>query len=351
MAALVPWVIGGSKHSANLFRRTLQQWRGARSGVDRPGDFKVQALSVPGPGFRVAPGGGVAQSRDTAASARESYGPIIDSQLVVDSVPGTGSSGARRDLVILEITDPGMQSVVYPAPSSPAGWQDGSNFVRITVIPNVDSLVPVAQRPVKSLDQITAGQYANVTGITLAAINWPASTATITNAMIEDLRVTSTEVLSVAQMTLDLVDGDRQTLSNSTAYPGGQTWPAAAETAWGEIPIPADATHVLIRMTWSQFAVKGNANGSVWVQMGGYVHPDNQKTKARAFNSAAVSNDEQRQMVVAWGELKVPKSMRGTAQKFYPRGQVAPGVPAASYPWVDKYTGMGLELTFLQRAE
>ena len=127
MGLYVPYVIDGSKHSARLFRRAFQKQVGDGSGVDRPGDLKVSALNVPGPGFRVAPGGGVAQSRDTSAAARESYGPELDQELVVSDVPGTGSQSGRRDLVILEITDPEMESKEYPKPTTDEGVQDGEH--------------------------------------------------------------------------------------------------------------------------------------------------------------------------------------------------------------------------------
>lgn len=333
MGFYVPWVVHGSKHSARLFRRSLQLQVGAGSGVDRPGDLKVQALSVPGTGFRVAPGGGVAQSRDTSASSRESYGPILDAQLTVPSVPGTGSQAARRDLVILEITDPEMESNVYPKPSNAAGWQDGANFARITVIPDVDSMVAAAERPVRSLDQLKTGKYANVTGITLAAINWPKSTGTITNAMIEDLRQVHSPRSSIEVRGFGIQGDNKESITYSGAYPNGQTWPSASVVDEKfSIPIPDWATQFTIASKIAGVVDPSGAaaEGWAWVQVGHTSSPDRVVTEATQWKKP-VSSADARGRIVAVNETRViPAGLRGTTQVFFPRAARTSGTDATS---------------------
>lgn len=347
----VPYVIDGSKHSAQLFRQTFQQNVGDGDGVSRPGDLKVVPLNTPGPGFRVLPGGGVAQSRDSDASARESYGPIVGTEIAVPDVPGTGSSESRRDLVILEITDPNMQSVTYPEPATPEGWQDGANFARVTIIPNVDALVPPERRPVTSLAQITSGEWAHVTGVTLAAFNYPPSTATITGAMIEDLRVVKMpQSPRMERLEYRLGEDEKVTLTNTATYPAGATWPSTVEGAWGGVQIPSWATKAIVTATWtSVFFPPGSAWGGVWVQIGATVNPDNVKTPFTAWDSPNSSGNT-RMPVIASGTVKIPEALRGTSQVFYPRANVNSGSTAASRPVLNKNGSVILDVVFIAEA-
>lgn len=337
MGFYVPYVVNGAKHSARLFRRKSQQDAGEGSGIDRPGDLKVQALNTPGTGFRVASGGGIAQSRDSFSASRESYGVINDAEVTVLDVPGTGSSGARRDLVILEITDPEIESVVYPAPTDEAGWQDGNNFARITVIPGVSSSIT-------SLDQITTGPFANVTGITLAAINWPSNTATITNALITDLRVVQNPFSERVWRTVNLAELQR--LSATTAYPtGGQTWPVEFTGEAGKLKIPKRATHARVRMDWGSVRFIIATQGLLWVQVGQNTHPDVQRTKGMSFDAAATS----REPLFVADTIPIPASMRGTEQWFFPRANLSAAISTESQrPYVNTSSGIVLDVEFFE---
>lgn len=346
MAFDVPYVINGSKHSARLFRRQYQNSSGEGSGVTRAGDLRVEPLNVPGPGFRVAPGGATVQSRDTFASSRESYGPVNDQEIVVTGVPGTGSGETRRDLVILEITDPQMESVTYPEPTTPEGWQDGDNFCRITIIQDVDSLVPAAERPVRSLDQITTGAYANVSGVALAAITYPASTSTITASMVEDLRKVQSPKRDIHTRNYELTSGQESAITATSAYPAGATWPSHAEVddAWARILIPEWATRMRVVMTWNGVLIPGGAaTGWAWVQVGLNTNPDRVVTQGRRWNT-------QRDGWRATGTVAVPESMRGTVQGFFPRATRLSGTNSTA-PVLDASSGLDLLVEFLQVAD
>ncbi|MEV8339205.1 hypothetical protein [Leucobacter sp. NPDC077196] len=326
-----PYATENTDHSARLFRRQFQQSMGEGSGVSRPSDLKVSALNVPGNGFRVAPGGGVAQSRDTATSARESYGPVNEEEIVVTGVPGTGSGQTRRDLVIVEITDPQMQSVSYPEPTDPeftGAWLEGSTFCRITVIPGVASSV-------RSLDEITTGPFANVTGITLAAINWLPSTSTIGPgasptpglASIEDLREVHSPQEKTVVRAFDISGAAAQPLTSTGVYPDGATWPLFAE-ATGEISveIPAWATQVAWVNTVAGIAVPGGgvAQGWLWMQMGANADPDVRRSNPIRWDVDA-SASRHRVTLVTADTLAIPSGMRGKTVKFYPRGNKSAG--------------------------
>lgn len=331
----VPWAIENAKHSARLVRRAYQAQIGEGSGVTRPGDLKVSALLVPGTGFRVAPGGGTAQSRDSAPAARESYGPILNEQKTVSDVPGTGSGGGRRDLVILEITDPQMESVAYPAPTDPfgtGGWLNGANFNRITIIYGVGV-------GVTSLEQITTGPFKNVTGITLAAINWPANTGTINPAMIEDLRKLHSPVETTEVRAYQATGVTTPEYIDSSI---GETWPHFAETAGVlSVKIPDDAAKVKVIMTVSgyKFADNSPGRGQFWFQLGASSNPDHVESQHTQWAA-----DRPGPIRVAY-TMAVPASMRGTVQKFYPRALRSAGT-AAQGPAADGYTNVDFTATF-----
>lgn len=336
-----PYATAKTDHSARLFRRQFQQSLGEGSGVSRPGDLKVQALPVPGAGFRVAPGGGVAQSRDTATSARESYGPVNEEEIVFSDVPGTGSGQTRRDLVIVEITDPQMQSVSYPEPTDPdftGAWLDGGSFCRITVIQGVAASVT-------SLDQIATGPFANVTGITLAAINYLAATSTIQQAMIEDLRkVHSPRSLRVLRA-VNLSDVQR--LASTSAPPtGGATFPTEFTGDAGKIRIPSWATRVRVVMTWGsvKFPAGSTAAGSMWVQVGQNVDPDVFRTQVGSFDANPASRDT---WIVADTRF-IPAAMRGQDKWFFPRASLSASQTTANQPYVTASSSIVLDVEFFE---
>lgn len=353
----VPWAIHHSEHSARLARVMTQLVAGDGSGVSRPADLRVRPLNVPGNGFRVAPGGGTAQSRDTDASARESYTPLLGRELTVTDVPGTGSGETRRDLVILEITDPAMQSVTYPAPTDPeytGGWLDGDNFNRITVIPNVGASVT-------SLDQITTGYYAHVTGITLAAINWPKSTGTITAAMIEDLRELQNPRRSEVVFARPRVaaDDSPQNYLTASVTTGGEYFPGGGgyENEF-TVDVPEWATRMVIDARWMavNYGLDRRPIGRFWIEYGnefrnktwpknGHYEFRTQEFRFNASRNAAGSTTDWSLM----DEVPVPSKLRGKQCTFVFKAGVQ-NVPGANHTWMDSLSGLGCRVTFAERA-
>lgn len=350
MGFYVPWVIDGSKHSARLFRRTYQQQAGEGSGVTRPADLRVQPLNTPGTGFRVGAGGATVQSRDTDASSRESYGPVNDAEIVVSGVPGTGSGETRRDLVILEITDPSMESVTYPAPVDSDGWQDGDNFCRVTVIQNVDALVDVSERPVRSLAQITSGDYAHVSGIALAAIVWPASTGTITEDMVEDLRVVHAPLPTNRANPFFTYDvPDTQILTETGTYPVGQSFP---NRVYEIDQIPPDATGAHVRMDLGSVVIPSGstAAGGFWGELHG---PDSQVVRVpRGAFDADSKAESYRENWMKGADIKIPAGMRGKPATFVFKANLttAPG-DGSKLPRLTTSSSAILDIRFFRAAD
>lgn len=342
MGFYVPWVINGSKHSARLFRRTYQQQAGIGTGIAQPKDLLVQPLNVPGTGFRVGPGGATIQSRDTSASARESYGPINDAEIVITGVPGTGSGETRRDMVILEITDPEMESVTYPEPVDPDGWQDGSNFCRITIIPGVPA-------DAVRLEDVTDPAYANVTGIPLASIDWPPSTGTITADMIGDLRRVHSPIPAVGTMPFFTYDlPDTQILASASAYPDGQPFPNRSFLI-DRVPDDAIGAHVRFDVTSISVPSASNAAGGFWGELWG-AESTIVRTAQGAFNADSKA-ESYRENWAKGADIAIPAAMRGEPAVFVIKATMttAPG-DSAKRPRLTTSSSAIVDIRFFRKA-
>lgn len=338
-----PYAMDGTIIPGEGLRRQLQRDVGAGSGVVRPGDLKITQMTPPGAGVKIAAGDDLIQSGDPSKE-RETYGiPLFTDQNYMgddgQGLPGTGSqvpSGGRRDLVFHEVLDPGLPKYFTPKEN----WPEGASS-KLSVIQNVP-------KSAKRIEDVPA--LAGVTGYALAAITYPADTATITNAMIEDLRVvqnprTVTEMRSM-NMTV------KQILTGTNPYPtGGMTFPAETQDMGIDLDVPRWATIVKITAIWGSVAIpSGNASGQMWVQVAGAPNPDNFKTQAGGYN--AIDNGGfSRETWMVSDTKKLPASMRGTRQRFYPRARVDGAVPAAQRPWADWGTSFVLLVVFQEVAD
>lgn len=164
-----PWFVGGgAQHSPEIARLLAYAATGGAEGVAGFGDLKVQALAVPGAAVRVGPGGCLIPNR-YAGGGQQTYVArnTAEHQRAIGS---TGSGGGRSDLVVARVSDP---QYAGNAPVNPVTAQ----YVDTHVITGV----PAGTRSVDDLNLTYPAEA-------LARVDLPASTATITNAMITDLR-------------------------------------------------------------------------------------------------------------------------------------------------------------------
>ncbi|MFJ9799817.1 hypothetical protein [Streptomyces sp. NPDC101145] len=156
-----PILVNGATHSAQQFRLLVEDLSRGNEGVTRGTDLKVTQLGTPGGAVQVTSGTGVVRGR--AAAFQGTYAVANVGATNVDIAP-TGGTG-RSDLLILRVEDPQYEGTLNPATDPVAYFQ---------VISNVSA----------SATTIPDGR----TGIPLARIDIPASTSTITSAMIVDVR-------------------------------------------------------------------------------------------------------------------------------------------------------------------
>lgn len=163
----VPWAIGGNGvvHSAEIARALAAAVTGSKSGVVRPNDMIVRPKVTPGAAVRAGSGLAVI-ANSYAGQVGQSY-VVRNSSDEEISIPAT-TAAARSDLLILRIDDPNYGG------SQPPNVATGP-YVRFALISNVGS---------------TATDVAGLSYpyIPLSRIDIPANTATITAAMIVDVR-------------------------------------------------------------------------------------------------------------------------------------------------------------------
>lgn len=327
----VPYLVGGgAEHSPEVVRQALYDSTGGAEGISSVGALKVQAQATPNGTVRVAPGGALLNNR-YAGGTGQSYSARNASQTSVP-VSATGSSGGRTDAVILRILDPQYEG---QPPADPNAFQ----YTRLVTVTAPAGITDISQLGL------------TYPAILLARITIPANTGAITNAMITDLRTVAQPRQRTVMRALQLTGSQGSVLSSAGDYPvGGQTWPIETETAWGEIPIPSWATHMKIIMTWAGVgAPAGNAQGWLWVQVGMTVNPDNVKTQPIKYDTAN-NGGWSRTMYRVPDEKYVPPGLRGTTQKFYPRGNITSG-DAASRLSMDAASGIDLFVEFMERAD
>jgi hypothetical protein len=210
-----PLLTNGATHPAQQFRMLVRDLSNGAEGITQGDDLKVTQRATPGAGVTVGDGSGVIRGR---ANAFQGTYSVCNIGSVNVDIAATGSGSGRSDMLIVRVEDPEYEGSLNPAIDQVAYFQ---------VISNVSS----------SATAIPDGR----TGIPLARIDIPASTSTITNAMITDLRKIANPRRD-RRLYTQSPTGDSALIGSSTAYTAFST-----HAGWN-IAIPDWATTVRIRV-------------------------------------------------------------------------------------------------------
>ncbi|MER8002092.1 hypothetical protein [Streptomyces sp. NPDC095613] len=229
-----PMMVHGGSHSARAMRLMIRDLARGREGIAEAGDLKVTPLETPGPGVRIGDGSALIHG------ARPWQGTYTQSNIGDGTVeiPPTGPF-ARTDLLVLRIEDPEFEGERDPR------IQDIGYF-----------------HLVRGVDKDAAEVPQGMTGIPLARITLPRSTAAVTADMITDLRQvanprTERTLHTVHPQETDLVPSERDQWV---------VWPR--EAAW-DVDIPAWATKATIVVTLSGLrAEAGNIYAELRTRLG-----------------------------------------------------------------------------------
>ncbi|WP_033819781.1 hypothetical protein [Kitasatospora sp. MBT63] len=155
-----PMMVNGGTHPARAFRMMVRDLARGSQGVTEGEDLKVRSTATPGAAVRVGDGSAIVRG---ATWGQGSYTQYNVGDALVPIAPTGGTR--RSDLVLLRVEDPEYEGTRNPA------TQDIGYF---HVIPNVPAN--------------TTAPPPGMTGIPLARIDLPPNCATVTDALITDLR-------------------------------------------------------------------------------------------------------------------------------------------------------------------
>lgn len=323
MALDQAWAVGGGAENPIEGARlaTYAATNGGR-GVILPADMKVKALATPGPFVRVV-SGACASPNDYLGGngGGQSYSGREASSTDVPVAP-TGSSGSQVKYLIWAIHDEQYEPGLTPAdpvndPRNNYEWVSSTNGLTYPHVPLV------------RLDQ-------------------PANTATITGGMLTDIREVANPKTKPDLRTYSLRAEDTETLSTiGSDNTTGETWPRQADTTQTPILIPEWATRVRIVQIWAGvLSPAARTTGRVWLQIGGDGNPNHVKTQTVKYASGPADG---RDPIIIADMVWIPHELRGTRQKFIPRGNRESG--SGGVMTLDGASAIITQLEFLLQAD
>ncbi|WGH21366.1 minor tail protein [Arthrobacter phage Emotion] len=316
----VPWFIGGgAEHSPSVARLLGYAATQGATGIIQPKDLIVRALSVPGTAVRIGPGAAVLYNRYPGATS-QSYLVRNDSDTNVE-IPATGSGSGATRYIIIRIKDPQYSG------QAPADVRVGP-YVEAVQVSSISNLA--------------------YPFVALAKIVQPASTGTITQAMITDLREVANPREKSFVRPEPIVTGDSG-LALSATGADGELFPNAGGSQ--TIDIPEWATRAQIRAEWLGVRLPTSAGwGEYWAEFGPYARPSTREYSTQRFNwDADETSAIYRTNWILHDDVYIPADLRGTSQVFYMKGRIV--VDKVNKPTLDAKSGVVLSVRFLEVAD
>ncbi|MFI2620398.1 hypothetical protein [Streptomyces sp. NPDC018584] len=310
----IPIATTGGEHTAQQFRMMIKDLARDNQGVTTGLDLKVSALSTPGAGVQISDGSAIIAGK---VSPIQGYYSAYNIGSDTVAIAATGGS-PRSDMLVMRVEDPDYEGTRNPETDPIVFWE---------VIPNVSSTATT----------VPSGYSA----IPLARIDIPASTATITNAMIKDLRKVANprreRILTPYYATDPLVEisGTSETWKNhpnltmtSVTIP---PWAATAKVIFSVSNLRLADGNV-----WGGFRFQlGTEEAAQWVSI-----DDNQGTPARRIYVEMIETID---LTTTAGA-----AMRGTTQAF--RSRMRTRSSNAGKIGVDGSTTFKIDVEFLEGA-
>lgn len=314
--------VHGANGTAAQMRRFIYQQSTGRRGVALPGDLKVTATGTPSGSVNIARGSGVAPLPPSWRPG-ESY-QIGNASADLFDIPATGSSGGRTEYVIVKVLDHNFDG----SPPPPDPENDDGAHVEVTRVPSLSGL--------------------DFPYIPLAKLTIPASTATITNAMITDVRDVYNKVVGSFSSANELVIPEIETLTQTRD--DGEYWPNAGGVQYVD-EIPANATRALIRAEWHSVTMPAeNAWGRIWVGWGDLPSGGTRRemnTQEVSYNSVGAGTTYTTNLTVV-ADRYIPAKYRGRMNvpfSAFGRRISGPG------PTMSELSSFSLEIIFKSTAD
>lgn len=324
MALSQAWAVEGGTSPASVGRMIAWCATNGKTGVVRAPNLKVTALSVPGGGVNVAPGGALAANGFAAAIPTQTYAAVNDATVQVPIAP-TGASGGRTDYLILKFINPLFDGSQMPADPATAPFCE---FVTVL--------------------SITGLAYPFVP---LAKIVIPASTGTITAAMITDLRKVANPSRDSEAFYLPATAQDPQQDLTSTATTG-EIFPGT-RLAMQTITIPEGATRIRIKCTMEgvQYPTGKNPFGRYWVEWGDTIGPSVKEIATDTWRFDSPGGNVMRTNWVMAAEQAIPVKYRGTTTAMWFKARYDSTGTNAAGVRLDAFGGAKWDVEYLERAQ
>jgi hypothetical protein len=273
-------MVNGGTHPARTMRMMIRDLSRGSQGVTEYNDLKVSQQTTPGAGVQIADGSAVVRG---AAWGQGSYTQYNVGTALLDIAP-TGATG-RTDLVVLRVQDPEYEGTLDPS-------SDDIGF--FAVVSNVSA---TASAP-----------PAGMTAIPLARITLPANCATVTDAMITDLRG-----IALPRRDRQIYTASPTATQTWTGNKDGSyvVWPPVAR--WN-IAVPAWAVRARVIYTVSALqVVTGSVYGRVTWQLGAVA------SQGTNYDTGAFVGGDRAQRVnlISADTVAIPAALRGTTQALY----------------------------------
>lgn len=300
MARLPAFAVDGALATGRLLRTVAYAATSGQTGIVTPDSMKVTAS---GAGVSIAAGAAVAATRYVSSPAFNSYVVTADSGESL-AIPATGSGGGATRYIIARVDDP-----EYGGQGDPT-----KVFWRYDQVAS-----------------ITALAYPFVP---LARINQPASTTTITDAMITDLREIATPRTKRYTETVNVTIPANLTSSTYVRFPHENLL---------EVDVPEWATKLIVRADIVETLHSvGNVDGWMVLRLGGA--DGEMDSDARRYDEVWSGSDARRDHTII-GTLDVPASARGGMRGLQVRGRRVAG---SGYLRCDAYTQVLYDIQFLE---
>jgi hypothetical protein len=309
---------------------------GGQRGVIGAASMVVVPTAVPGPQVQVKTGGCVVPSTYPGA-AQESYSMRNRTATNV-SIKATGSSGGRTDAIIARVDDTGLTGI---HPSDVQSY----DYAKIQVIEGVSS----------GLTEVDALNLA-YPAVLLAKVTLPASTGTVTKAMITDLRHIAMSRKDTTRLVRPLINADdtgyKLELNAAASY---EVFPnvdnAGGDGKW-MVDIPKWATRMQITGEWLSVNVPPDSGyGYFAISYGPNAFnaaPDHQ-TQSYGWNADEKSTGYCQDFKVA-DEVPIPSAWRGTRQPFVFRGKRGDNTRTGKL-YMTGTSGVILDIEWLERPD
>lgn len=311
MTWLAGWAVDGATNDGTEGRLMLQASTRASQGVVEATDLKVTATDTPSSSVQVAAGACII--RGAEANFQGSYSGV---NVGVDTlaVPASGAS-ATHHLIVARAEDPTFSGSPWNT-----DVQAGQPVVRAVLIPDVAA----------GTTTVPAG----TSGVPLARIDLPASTATVINAMIADLRG-----MVDARQERHLLTQTPSGLSTDIGGESGVFTNFSTAPGW-DVEVPTWASTVVLSLTAGQ--IRYNTNPF----FGGLRATFGSSLATQSVNLDDNTTGTRRNTAVLGDTLTIPDTYRGTSQTL--RFQASGKSPNSGFVGVDTASTLIADVVFLE---